>query len=313
MLLEIDRHISLKTVTLRMRINIRIVGKGKMNKNVGINSVIGKNVTLGKNVIIKNNCVIEDNVLIGDNTVIDNNVVIRSNVVIGENSYVGANSVVGEYQMDYINDRQEYVHLLNIGDNAVIRSGTIIYGGSIIGNNFQTGHHVTIREDSEIGDSVSIGTLSDIQGKCKLGNYVRLHSNVHIGMHSQIDDCVWVFPYVVLTNDPIPPSEILMGCHIHSFAIIATGSILLPGVEVKSDSLIGAGTVVTRDVNEFEVVVGNPGKVKGDIRTIKDKTTGKAHYPWRYSFDRAMPWEGYGFDKWFSTLDEDTKKMFLGK
>lgn len=54
MLLEIDHRISLKTVTLRMRINIRIVGKGKINKNVGINSVIGKNVTLGKNVIIKN-------------------------------------------------------------------------------------------------------------------------------------------------------------------------------------------------------------------------------------------------------------------
>ena len=54
MLLEIDHRISLKTVTLRMRINIRIVGKGKINKNVGINSVIGKSVTLGKNVIIKN-------------------------------------------------------------------------------------------------------------------------------------------------------------------------------------------------------------------------------------------------------------------
>lgn len=47
MLLEIDHRISLKTVTLRMRINIRIVGKGKINKNVGINSVIGKKCHIG--------------------------------------------------------------------------------------------------------------------------------------------------------------------------------------------------------------------------------------------------------------------------
>lgn len=98
-----------------------------------------------------------------------------------------------------------------------------------MGDYFQTGHQVTIREKSRIGHHVSIGTLSDIQGDCEIGNYVRLHSNVHIGQKSVIHDYVWIFPYVVLTNDPTPPSEELVGVEIKSFAIVATGTVVLPG------------------------------------------------------------------------------------
>lgn len=279
-----------------------------MEAIIGKNSLIGKDVTFGKNVIIRNNCIIEDNVTLGDNVLIDSNTIIRNDVYIGANSVVCANCIIGEYQMDYFLDRQYHKHELVIGENAIIRSGSIIYSGSRIGNNFQTGHQVTIREQSNIENYVNVGTLSDIQGHCKLGNYVHLHSNVHIAMSSQIDDCVWIYPYVVLTNDPNPPSDNELGCHIHSFAIIATNSILLPGIEVKNDALIGAGTIVTKDVNEFEVVVGNPGKVKGDVRNIKNRISGEIHYPWRYHFDRAMPWKGYGFDLWYNALDDETKR-----
>lgn len=283
-----------------------------MEALIGNNSFVGKNVVFGKNVEIKSNCIIEDNAIIGNNVTIDSNTIIRSDVRLGDNGYVGANCIIGEYQMDYIIDRKYHKHELNIGNDAIIRSGSIIYSGSSIGDNFQTGHQVTIREESEIGNNVSIGTLSDIQGHCKIGNYVRLHSNVHIGMASKVDDCVWIFPYVVLTNDPTPPSENMSGCHIHSFAIIATNAILLPGVEVMNDALIGAGAIVTKKVNEYEVILGNPGKAKGDVRNIKDPSNGQVHYPWRYHFDRNMPWEGYGFDKWYSTLNDESKKVLFG-
>jgi UDP-3-O-[3-hydroxymyristoyl] glucosamine N-acyltransferase len=283
-----------------------------MDTKIGQNPIIGENVSFGENVVVKANCVIEDNVKIGDNTLIDSNSIIRSDVVIGSNSVVGANCIIGEYQMDYILDRKYHKHELTIGDNAVIRSGSIIYSGSHIGNNFQTGHHVTIREQTEMGNNVSIGTLSDIQGHCKFGNYVRLHSNIFVPMLSQIDDCVWIFPCTVITNDPTPPSNYEVCCHIHSFAIIAANVTLLPGIEVKNDAVIGAGTVVTKDVNEYELVTGNPGKVRGDVRNIKNPVTGEIHYPWRYHFDRAMPWIGYGFDTWYHSLDDETKKVLFG-
>ncbi len=282
------------------------------NVMMGQNVIIGENVTFGKDVVIRNNCIIEDNVVLDDGVYIDNNCIIRNDVHLGEGSSVGANCILGEYQMDFYTDHQYHKHELIIGKKAIIRSGCIIYGGSTIGDSFQSGHQVTIREQAEIGNNVSIGTLSDIQGHCKIGNYVRLHSNVHVGMLSRIDDCVWIFPYVVLTNDPTPPSEKEFGVHIHSFAIVATNAILLPGVEICNDALIGAGAIVTKDVHEYEVVVGNPAKVKGDVRDITDRESGEKHYPWRYHFDRAMPWKDYGFDNWFSSLDDEYKKLLLG-
>ena len=282
------------------------------NYQIGRNSILGENVSLGNNVVIRDNCIIEDNVVLGDNVYIDSNTIIRSDVSLGADSTVGANCIIGEYQMDFYRDRSHHAHPLNIGHNALIRSGSIIYSGSDIGDNFQTGHQVTIREKARIGNNVSVGTLSDIQGDCDIGNYVRMHSNVHIGQLSKIDDCVWIFPYVVLTNDPTPPSENMLGVHIHSFAIVATSTVVLPGIEIMSDSLVGAGSVVNRDVEPYAVVVGNPAKQCADIRDMKNKITGEKVYPWRYHFDRAMPWEGIGFDEWYNSLDEDYKKMLLG-
>ncbi len=284
-----------------------------LNKpNIGQNVIIGNNVKLGENVTILNNCVIEDNVELADNTYIDNNCVIREGVSVGAGSTIGANCILGEYYGDFYKERKHKTHKLIIGRNAIIRSGSVIYDGSLIGDSFQTGHHVAIREQSIIGNYVSIGTLSDIQGHCKIGNYVRMHSSVHVGMSSVIDDCCWIYPYVVFTNDPTPPSDTELGVHVHAFSIIATNSIILPGIEIQSDSLIGAGTIVNRDVEKYQVVVGNPGRVRGDIRDIRNRETGETYYPWRYSFDRNMPWRNYGFDSWYSTLDEEMKKMLLG-
>ncbi|MBQ9347805.1 MAG: N-acetyltransferase [Oscillibacter sp.] len=270
-------------------------------------SVIGENVRLGQGVRLGYHCVIEDDVVLGDHVLVDSNTIIRSGVVIGRNAFIGANCVIGEYQMDFIRDRESRVHTLSIGENAVIRSGSILYSGSRIGTDFQTGHHVTIRERTVIGNHVSVGTLSDIQGHCTLGNYVRLHSSVHIGMLSQIDDCVCIFPYVVLTNDPTPPSDDMRGVHICSFAIVAAHAVLLPGVTVSHDALAGAGSVVTKDVDSYKAVAGNPAKVLCDVREIRGRADGKPHYPWRYYFDRNMPWDQDGFAAWYQDLDDKAK------
>lgn len=275
----------------------------------GTNCIIGSNVIFGNNVEIGHNCIFEDNVKIGDNVIIDNNVIIRSGTIIGDDSYIGANSILGEYSSKRKSDESKNDNLI-IGKNALIRSGAIIYSNSTIGDNFQTGHRVTIREKSVIGNHVSIGTLSDIQGSCTIGNYVRMHSNVHIGQLSVIDDFVWIYPYVVLTNDPTPPSEKFVGVHVCSFAIIATGSIIMPGLTIGTDSLIGAGAIVTKSVNQYEVVVGNPAKVITDIRNVKSKFTGEPVYPWREHFKKYMPWEESDFESWYKSLSiEEQKKI----
>lgn len=274
---------------------------------ISSDAIIGTNTYIGINTIIEPGCVIEDNVYL------DSNVIVRKGTHIGKNTMIGANCIIGEYPMEFYRNREYNATGLNIGENSIIRSGTIIYDGTQIGKDFQSGHHVTIRERAFIGESVSIGTLSDIQGHCKIGDYTRLHSNVHIGQSSIIDECCWIYPYVVLTNDPTPPSETEQGVHIHPFAIVATGSVILPGIDIQSDSLIGAGTIVNRNVEKYQVVVGNPGKVKGDIRDIVNRETGEKYYPWRYNFDRAMPWCNFGYDKWFDSLDDEYKKLLIAK
>ena len=273
----------------------------------GKNIILGSNVNVGENVVIGHNCIIEDDVTIGDNVHIDSNTVIRSYTSIGPCSDIGSNCIIGEYWMDYYKDHQKHEHPLAIGKNALIRSGSILYAGSTIGDNFNTGHQVTIREKASIGNNVSVGTLSDIQGNCRIGNYVRLHSNVHIGQLSRIDDFVWIFPYVILTNDPTPPSENFLGVHVHSFAIIATGSIVMPGLDLGQDCLIGAGAIVTKSVEPYAVAVGNPAKVISDVRKVKNKVTGEPVYPWREHFSNYMPWDGIGFDAWYASLNLDEK------
>lgn len=272
----------------------------KIEKNV----CLGENVKIGERVVIKSGCIIGNNVTILDDTYIDYNVIIRDNVCIGTNSFIGANCIIGELLADFFEKKEAQVHLLQIGNNALIRSGSIIYGGSEIGNNFQTGHQVTIREKSNIGNNVSVGTLSDIQGYCNIGNYVRMHSNVHIGQESVIEDFVWIFPYVVLTNDPTPPSYELKGVTLKSFAVVATGSILLPGVTVEGDTLIAAGAIVTKDVKEGDVVGGNPAKVISHISRIKNHITGENVYPWRNTFKRGMPWEESDYETWYAQIEK---------
>lgn len=251
---------------------------------------ISKKAKIGKNVILKDGVIIEDDVIIGDNSYIDYNTIIRNGVEIGEHAFIGANCILGEFLSDFCSDFECKKHPLKIGKNAIIRSGSIIYGDTEIGDDFGTGHRITIREKAKIGNHVNIGTLSDIQGDCEIGNYVHMHSNVHIGMKSTVKDYAWIFSYVVLTNDPTPPSEIMKGVTVNEYAVVCTGTVVLPGVSIGKDALIGAGTVLTKDAPEQAIIVGNPGKNMGDVTKIKDEN-GKQVYPWRYTFDRGMPWK----------------------
>lgn len=264
--------------------------------------MIDSTARIGNNVTIKEGTIVGKNVIIEDNVYIDYNCIIRDNVTIKKGSFIGARSILGEYLIDFYKERNNKVHSLVIGENAIIRTENVIYGDTVIGNNFQSGHKVNVRENSKIGNNVKLGTLSDIQGYCEIGNYVSLHSNVHIGQKSKINDYVWIFPYVVLTNDPTPPSETLVGVIIDSFAIIATGSVILPGIHIYEDTLVGAGSIVTRDVNKETVVVGNPAKEICSIKKIKNKVTGESVYPWRFTFKRGMPWEGSDYNSWMKNL-----------
>jgi acetyltransferase-like isoleucine patch superfamily enzyme len=194
--------------------------------------------------------------------------VIHDNVLLGENYNVQEFAIIGVLPRD-----SDGLSLqTQIGENALIRSHTVIYAGNTIGANFQTGHSVLIRELNRIGDDVSIGSHSVIEHHVTIGNRARIHSNVFIPEYSILEDDTWIGPNVVFTNALYPRSPDaklnLKGPHIMSGAKIGANSTLLPGTVIGRDSLVGAGSVVVRDVPDGKVAAGNPARVIKDVSEL---------------------------------------------
>ncbi len=219
---------------------------------------------------------------IGANVMIGPYTIVHKNVIIEDGTVIESHCEIGHPTPKFGSSP------LKIGKNSFIRSHSIFYEGSTFGENLVTGHRVTVREETNAGQNFQIGTLCDIQGHCEIGNFVKFHSNVHIGQHSTIKDYVWIFPYVVLTNDPHPPSDVMMGVTIEKYVAIATMSVILPGVTVKEGALVGAHSSVGKDVEPNTVVAGVPAKYICDTDKIKLKDgSGNNAYPWRRHFHRG--------------------------
>jgi len=247
-------------------------------------------MTISTTAIVSSKASIGSNVSIGDFTII------LDNVVIGDNVSIQSHCLIG--QPTSLSDGTPLV----IGNDSLVRSHSIFYEGSQFGSALMTGHRVTVREKIEAGDNLQIGTLCDLQGHAKIGNYVRFHSSVHIGQKSIIDDFVRIYPYSVLTNDPHPPSNLVLGVKVNKYAIIATMCCILPGVQIGEKALIGACSLVKSDVEPETVVAGVPAKYicrASDIK-LKDGSNQPA-YPWMRHFHRGYPKEIT--DEWMSIYD----------
>ncbi len=244
-----------------------------------------------RNVHVSSRAVLGVNVKIGDNSTV------YDGVEIGDNSIICNDCVIGEPLASYY-EREDYKNPSTIiGAGALIRSHSIIYAGCRIGQNFSSGHRITIRENSVIGDRCAVGTLSDIQGDVTIGDYCRLHSSVHLSQKSSLGSFVFLYPFCTMTNDPYPPSNDIKGGHIGDYTQVGVHSVILPGVRVGANCLIGANSVVNRRVPDYSLAMGDPVKVVMDVRKYVVMGKGKP-YPWMSRFSRGMPWEGTSYEQW---------------
>jgi acetyltransferase-like isoleucine patch superfamily enzyme len=247
-----------------------------------------------RNVYISPKARIGVNVKIGDNTSI------YDNVEIGDNSIICNDCQIGEPLPAYYT-RDDYENPPTIiGANALIRSHATIYAGNTIGEHLITGHHIMVRGGNTFGHHSSIGNFTELHGDATIGNYVRLHSNVCICEYSIVHDYAWIFPGTILSNGVTPPGTELLGPEIGAYTVLAVNSVILPGVKIGEHCLVAASSVVTRDVEAYSVVKGNPARRSADIRTIHSDAVGGAYYPWPKHFDRGMPWQGQDYEQWLN-------------
>lgn len=182
-------------------------------------------------------------------------------------------SVLLAYLSGRCPDRQ-----LAIGPGGHVRSGSVIYAGSRLGARFTTGHNVVVREECQIGDDVSIWSNSVVDYGCRIGDRVKIHTNCYVAQFTVIEDDAFLAPGVSIANDLYPGDEEsaqrMAGPVIEAGAQIGVGATLLPYVRIGAGSIIGSGSVVSRDIEPGVVAFGNPARARravADLPPIADR------------------------------------------
>lgn len=202
---------------------------------------------------------------------------IYPNVNIGKNYRIDHGVVVG------FSEIKDFVKT-TIGENSILRSFTVIYAGVQIGKNFQTGPHVLIRENNIIGDEVAIWHSVTISPGNKIGDGCRIHAGSFLELVN-LGKKVFVGPGVIFTDDPHPvnpsPRKHFGGAKVEDEVVIGANATILPHVRIGKRAVIGAGSVVTKDVPSGEVWVGNPANFLKRAEEIVCSLEEENHYPYR--------------------------------
>lgn len=150
----------------------------------------------------------------------------------------------------------------HVDPRAHLGEGTHVWNNANIGE-IETGQNCVI------GSNVYIGVGS------RLGKNVHIQHGAFIPNNTRIGDDVFIGPNVTMTDDKYPcvnnldynaqPPVLADGCSI------GAGSVLLPGVHIGANALVGAGSVVTRDVKPYAVVKGNPARNARKLKETSDE------------------------------------------
>jgi UDP-2-acetamido-3-amino-2,3-dideoxy-glucuronate N-acetyltransferase len=149
-----------------------------------------------------------------------------------------------------------------------VHSSSFADEGSIIGKGTKIWHFSHILSGAKIGECCSFGQNVSVAGGTVIGNNVKVQNNVSIYEGTEIEDDVFLGPSCVLTNVTNPRSQVLRkslyettllrrGCSVGANATIVCG------VTIGRYSFIAAGAVVSKDVPDYALVVGVPGRQKG--------------------------------------------------
>ena len=141
-----------------------------------------------------------------------------------------------------------------------------------IGENTRIWQYVVILPDATIGSDVNICANCLVENDVLIGDRVTIKSGVQIWDGLCIEDDVFVGPNATFANDHFPrskkPPKHFLKTLIQKGASIGANATILPGITVGSGALVGAGSVVTRDVPANAIVAGNPATIMGYATSV---------------------------------------------
>ncbi|MBI1745679.1 MAG: N-acetyltransferase [Acidobacteria bacterium] len=245
----------------------------KISKTVKFLGVrfVGRSITVGKGVRIGEHSVIYDHVVLGDDVVLGRNVRINPNVIIGRGSVIEDNAIIGYQTLTRIWKAGDGMDRTELGEEVLIRPNTVIYTGCKIGSRTKISHNVVIREMTTIGENTSVGCLSKCEGYTTIGSFCSIHALTMISSFMTIEDYVFIGPCCTTINDYRIDyrrefSYAAKGPTIKFGARIGSNATIMPGVVIGREALIGAGSLVTKDVPELKVAYGVPARLVADVK-----------------------------------------------
>ena len=141
-----------------------------------------------------------------------------------------------------------------------------------IGLNTKIWQFVVILPDATIGSNCNICSHCLIENEVVIGDNVTIKSGVQIWDGITLEDNVFIGPNVTFTNDKNPRSKQFVDNYpktiVRQGASIGANATILPGITVGENAMIGAGSVITKDVPANQIWVGNPAKYYKDVYMI---------------------------------------------
>jgi acetyltransferase-like isoleucine patch superfamily enzyme len=200
--------------------------------------------------------------------------IVHPGTVLGEGVKVLEHAVVGKQPSlsPRSTAKRDPLEPTVIGDGTIVSTGAVVFAGTKVGARVILGDQSCVRERVVVGDDVVIGRGSLVENDTSIGALTKIQAEAYITAYSTLEDNVFVAPCVVTTNDNFmgrteKRHELIKGPTIRRGARIGGGAVLLPGIEIGEEAFVGAGAVVTKDVEPRMLVVGNPARV---MRPVAD-------------------------------------------